>query len=106
VPDKAGFAGIAASEEVIKGPLVLDDVKGRRLFDETNFPDWSAVIAHWKASITSTAQAIKSGDAAVKFEHEKQLNYCEVLPLLRLAERQLQFEHHQAVEVASRKGAA
>ena len=106
VPDKAGFAGIAASDDVIKGPLVLDDVKGRRLFDETNFPDWSAVIAHWKASITRTAQAIKSGDAAVKFEHEKQLTYCEVLPLLRLAERQLQFEHHQAIEVAIGKGAA
>jgi exodeoxyribonuclease-5 len=32
----------------------------------------------------------------VKFENEKQLTYCEVLPLLRLAERQLQFEHQQA----------
>ena len=39
-------------------------------------------------------------------EHEKQLTYCEVLPLLRLAERQLQFEHHQAIEVAIGKGAA
>ena len=94
--DKAGFAGIAASNDVIKGPLVLAETRGRNVFDEANFPDWSCVIAHWKASIIATAQSIKAGDAAVKFENEKQLNYCEVLPLLRLAERQLQFEHVQA----------
>ncbi|NBQ85509.1 MAG: hypothetical protein EBU03_05250, partial [Methylophilaceae bacterium] len=97
VADKAGFAGIAASEDVIKGPLVLNDSKGRKLFDEAKFPDWPAVIAHWKTSIIATAQSIKAGDAAVRFEKEKQLAYCEVLPLLRLAERQLQFEHQQTV---------
>ena len=95
--DKAGFAGIAASEDVIKGPLVLNDTKARKLFDEANFPDWSSVIAHWKTSIIATAQSIKAGDAAVRFDNEKQLAYCEVLPLLRLAERQLQFEHQQTV---------
>ena len=97
VADKAGFAGIAASEDVIKGPLVLNDSKGRKLFDEAKFPDWPALIAHWKTSIIATAQSIKAGDAAVRFENEKQLAYCEVLPLLRLAERQLQFEHQQTV---------
>ncbi len=95
--DKAGFAGIAASEDVIKGPLLLNDTKARKLFDEANFPDWSSVIAHWKTSIIATAQSIKAGDAAVRFDNEKQLAYCEVLPLLRLAERQLQFEHQQTV---------
>jgi exodeoxyribonuclease-5 len=96
--DKAGFAGIAASKDVIKGPLVLDEAKGRNVFNEADFPDWPSVIAHWKASIIATALSIKAGDAAVKFEHEKQLAYCEVLPLLRLAERQLQFEHVQATD--------
>jgi probable DNA repair protein len=98
--DKAGFAGIAASNDLIKGPLVLDETKGRNLFNETNFPNWPSVIAHWKASIIATALSIKAGDAAVKFENEKQLAYCEVLPLLRLAERQLQFEHAQATDLA------
>jgi probable DNA repair protein len=98
--DKAGFAGIAASKDVIKGPLVLDEIRGRNVFSEANFPDWPSVIAHWKASIIATAQSIKAGDAAVKFENEKQLAYCEVLPLLRLAERQLQFEHAQATDSA------
>jgi exodeoxyribonuclease-5 len=96
--DKAGFAGIAASKDVIKGPLVLDEAKGRNVFNEADFPDWPSVIAHWKASIIATAQSIKAGDAAVKFDNEKQLAYCEVLPLLRLAERQLQFEHVQATD--------
>ena len=61
----------------------------------------SAVLAHWKASIIATAQSIKAGDAAVKFEQEKQLTFCEVLPLLRLAERQLQFEYHQSMAVSA-----
>jgi exodeoxyribonuclease-5 len=92
--DKEGFAGIAASKDVIKGPL-LDETRGRNVFNEVNFPDWPSVIAHWKVRTIATALSIKAGDAAVKFENEKQLAYCEVLPLLRLAERQLQFEYAQ-----------
>jgi len=91
--DKPGFAGIAASKDVVKGPLVLNELKGRKLFNEVDFPDWPSVLERWKASIISTALSIKAGDASVKFQNEKQLAYCEVLPLLRLAERQLQFEH-------------
>lgn len=98
--DKAGFAGIASSKDVIKGPLVLDETRGRNVFNEAYFPDWPSVIAHWKTSMIATALSIKAGDAAVKFENEKQLAYCEVLPLLRLAERQLQFEHAQATDLA------
>jgi exodeoxyribonuclease-5 len=98
--DKAGFAGIASSKDVIKGPLVLDETRGRNVFNEAYFPDWPSVIAHWKTSMIATALSIKAGDAAVKFENEKQLAFCEVLPLLRLAERQLQFEHAQATDSA------
>lgn len=94
--EKAGYAGIAASKGVLQGATPLEESRGRKIFAEADFPDWPSVIAHWKNSITATAQSIKAGDAAVKFENEKQLAYCEVLPLLRLAERQLQFEHQQA----------
>ena len=66
--------------------------KGRAVFDETLFPDWASIIQHWRTQITATAVALKEGDAAVRFEDEKQLAYCDVLPLLRLPERQLQFE--------------
>ena len=95
--EKAGYAGIAANKGVLQGATSLDESRGRKIFAEADFPDWPSVIAHWKNSITATAQSIKAGDAAVKFENEKQLTYCEVLPLLRLAERQLQFEHQQVV---------
>lgn len=61
------------------------------------FDDWQSLLSHWKASIESIAQEIKMGEAAVRFDNEKDLMYCEVLPLLRLPERQLQFERFQKV---------
>lgn len=48
---------------------------------------------HWKKQITATALSLKAGDANVRFESENQLAFCDVSPLLRLPERQLQFEH-------------
>lgn len=61
-----------------------------------NFADWQTLLRHWKSSIEAIAQEIKAGEAAVKFEDENLLAYCEVLPLLRLPERQLQFERFQS----------
>ncbi len=61
------------------------------------FDDWQNLLDHWKASIEAIAQEIKMGEAAVKFNNENDLLYCEVLPLLRLPERQLQFERFQKV---------
>lgn len=63
------------------------------------FDDWQSLLNHWKASIETIAQEIKMGEAAVKFNHENDLMYCEVLPLLRLPERQLQFERFQKSSV-------
>ncbi len=59
------------------------------------FTDWQSLLSHWKSSIEAIAQEIKMGEAAVKFSNENDLMYCEVLPLLRLPERQLQFERFQ-----------
>ena len=61
------------------------------------FTDWQSLLSHWKSSIEAIAQEIKMGEAAVKFNHENDLMYCEVLPLLRLPERQLQIERFQKV---------
>ncbi len=61
------------------------------------FTDWKSLLSHWKSSIKAIAQEIKMGEAAVKFANENDLMYCEVLPLLRLPERQLQFERFQKV---------
>ena len=59
------------------------------------FNDWKNLLTHWKASIEAIAQEVKVGESAVKFTDENDLMYCEVLPLLRLPERQLQFERFQ-----------
>ena len=61
------------------------------------FADWQSLLSHWKASIEAIAKEIKMGEAAVRFDNENDLMYCEVLPLLRLPERQLQFERFQKV---------
>lgn len=95
--DKAGFAGISASQDLVQGVAVINETAGKKIFDETQFPDWPSVIQHWRDNITQTAIALKNGQAQVQFEDEKQLTYCEVLPLLRLAERQLQFEYQQSL---------
>lgn len=91
------FVGLAAAEELVQGAMVFNSKQGRGVWDEAQFPDWPSILAHWKTSITAIARAVKVGDAAVRFDDEKQLAYCEVLPLLRLPERQLQFERPELV---------
>ena len=92
------FIGISASQDIVQGVEVLDvgRIKAGRTFPEALFPSWKSVIQHWRAQITATALSLKSGNASVQFDDEKRLAYCDVIPLLRLPERQLQFEkHHQ-----------
>lgn len=59
------------------------------------FADMPALIAHWQQSLTTIAQEIKNGVADVRFDKEADLLYCDVKPLLRLPERELQFEQQQ-----------
>ncbi|MEQ1766114.1 MAG: PD-(D/E)XK nuclease family protein [Methylotenera sp.] len=56
------------------------------------FIDWQHLLKHWKCSIETIAAEIRTGESAVRFNDENELLYCEVLPLLRLPERKLQFE--------------
>ena len=93
-----GFIGVAAAEDLLQGATVFDDTRGRKVFDEPTFPNWQHIITHWKTQITATALSLKSGDAGVRFDHENQLLYCDVAPLLRLPERQLQFERKHKAE--------
>lgn len=94
-----GFTGVAAEDDIVPGIKAFNHEKNK-LFDPEQFPDWPSVLSHWRTQITRTAQSLKAGDAAVIFESEQDLGYCDVLPLLRLPERQLQFEHQQAGGVA------
>ena len=95
--EEHGFAGLAR-EALLPGMPMLDDKKTREIFPEADFPDWPSVLAHWRSSIIAVVNELKQGGAAVKLQDEKELKYCEVLPLLRLPERKLQFERMQQGE--------
>ena len=97
--DRNCFTGIVRDNDLLQGAAVLNDTKGRKIFSEENFPDWASVLMHWKHSIESIARELKSGEAAIRFADEKQLVYCEVLPLLRLPERQLQYERPELTQL-------
>lgn len=89
-----GFAGVAADDDLLPGIKAFNHEKNT-LFDPVQFPDWAAVRQHWQTQITQTALVLKAGEASVVFADEADLAYCDVLPLLRLPERQLQFEQAQ-----------
>ncbi len=76
------FAGIAAEQGLL--PSVSEK--------SNPFVDFTALIAHWHTSLSNIAKEIKNGVASVTFDDEKDLDYCDVKPLLRLPERALQFE--------------
>lgn len=85
--DRPGFAGISGPGGLLPGVPGLGE--GRPpLFDPQRFPDWPAVLHHWRERLQAIAREIRAGEAAVRFADASALRYCEVLPLLRLAERQ------------------
>lgn len=98
--DDSKFSGVSRVAGVVPGAVALAEDKGRKLFAANRFPDWPAVLAHWKNSIERVARELGSGVAAVRFENEKELAYCEVLPLLRLPERLLQYERPELIAAA------
>lgn len=82
------FAGV--SEESFEAE------QGKRKPAFTNaFSDWQHLLLHWKTAIEAIATEVRQGEAAVRFNDENALMYCEVTPLLRLPERKLQFERFQ-----------
>ncbi len=72
------FVGLAAQEGLLPGVSARDD--------------WTGLLGEWKSKLLELADEIQRGEAAVRFEDERDLAYCDVLPLLRLAERRTQFE--------------
>ena len=103
VSDAPGFAGVAEESGLLPGVKSLDEQRRRYALEV--FPDWPALRRHWAGSITELAREILQGVAAVVCERESDLAYCEVKPLLRLAERRQQWEETQAI-LAPGAGAA
>lgn len=88
--DEPGFFGVAQSDGLL--PELKSLAAQRRRYAEDEFPDWSALRGLWAERIREVAHEVKDGVAAVVFDDEKQLAYCDVLPLLRVAERKAQFD--------------
>ncbi len=98
--DETKFVGLSESPDILPEVGTLDKVRGNAF---KRFEDWHALIAHWEQSLLNIALEIRSGVASVTFENENDLAYCDVKPLLRLPERQMQFEHLQSQTIQSPK---
>ena len=94
---KLAFKGIGDGDKLLPGVEDLNNFRVRRLFDATSFPDWSSVLAHWDHAIHAIAEEVCHGDASVRFTNENDLLYCEVRPLLRLAERDHQLKASMSI---------
>ncbi|OIR07067.1 PD-(D/E)XK nuclease superfamily protein [mine drainage metagenome] len=88
--EEPGFVGIAAESGLLPGLAGIGDDAARKLFPEV--VGWEELLALWRVRIEAIAREIAAGCAAVSFEREQDLEYCEVRPLLRLAERRAQLE--------------
>ena len=90
--EDARFLGIAEDEGLLPRVPGIDSSDARRVFSAEEFADWQAVLMHWRTKVAAMAHEVKAGVAAVRVENEADLRYCDVLPLLRLAERKAQWE--------------
>ncbi len=99
--DGSKFIGLSVEEGVLPEVTALHKVKNSSAF--IKFVDWDTLLEHWYTSLTNIAHEIKSGVASTTFNKETDLNYCEVLPLLRLPERSMQFEKLQSAVNAGDK---
>jgi exodeoxyribonuclease-5 len=88
--DEPAFFGVAESDGLLPGVKTLGNQRKRYAEDE--FPDWSALRELWAERIIELAREVRDGCAAVVFADEKDIQYCEVKPLLRVAERRAQWE--------------
>jgi len=79
-PGDCGFVGVGAV-------AMANSTPGIKAVE-----DWDSTLAQWREAIGAIAREIRNGEAGVRVADEKDLRYCDVLPLLRLPERREQFE--------------
>lgn len=87
--DECKFIGLA-QDEGMPNITPLAQLKSNSVFKA--YETFPTLIDHWRSSLERIAEEIRDGKAGVIFEDENDLMYCDVKPLLRLPERQLQFE--------------
>jgi exodeoxyribonuclease-5 len=89
-PDKPGFLGVSEDDGLL--PEVKSLGMQRKQYAEEDFPDWKTLRILWAQRLTEVAREVRDGAAAVVFDAEKDLEFCDVRALLRIAERQQQFD--------------
>lgn len=78
------LVGLARTDGLLPG---VATVAASRAFASDRFPDWDALLAGWEQRLTAIADEVLAGEAALRFAQATQLQYADVLPVLRLAER-------------------
>ncbi len=98
----ACFARVNAEECKFSGASALDFGAGIKAIQDLGaqsklkgFGSFNALLEHWQNSLHLLAQEVMQGVANTRFTNEADLAYCDVKPLLRLPEREWQFEHLQ-----------
>lgn len=81
--DKMRFVGVADATGRLPGLQVVGQGNGR---NTPPYADWTALKQAWQEGLTALAREFRTGHAEVRFERLADLRYCEVKPLLRLAE--------------------
>ncbi len=94
----SGFRGVGQDDQLLPNVHAISSKRGRQVFNPEKFPDWESVLQHWRQAIHSVADEIRAGFAGVSITDEVDLRYCDVKPLLRLAERQMQLDATLAAE--------
>lgn len=92
------FGMVKISNPVFSGVSEVDfdtEAEKRKPAFTQNFSNWQHLLSHWRTCIEAIALEVRNGEARVQYSDENALMYCEVKPLLRLPERQLQFERLQ-----------
>lgn len=90
---ECAFEGLAVADGLLPGVKPLETAAG-----EDAASAWQEMLGDWQRKLLMLADEIQRGEAAVCFGHVRDLAYCEVRPLLRLAERRQQFERRQQYE--------
>lgn len=101
--DECKWAGLLKDDGVLPDVEGLEASKVRRHFPEEVFADWDAVLLHWRQALQSIAEEVRDGKAWIIADNVKDLEYCDVKPLLRLAEREQQWRSDMRALVAAHK---
>jgi probable DNA repair protein len=100
---ECAFSGVCAQDLGIPGVVPIGEWKKQQTKLPANVSDWQGLLHYWRCGIEALATEIQEGHAAVIFEKESDLQWCEVKPLLRLAEIEQQKNLRVAWEGAPEK---